>query len=285
MMVSESNERFAKSLALILLIPSLILTSPAFAEEVLKIGGTGCALGSMELAAKGFEKSNQGIKVIVFHPSLGSSGGIKAVLTGVIGIGLSGRPLKEEERELGLSSIIYAKTPLIFVTKKDVNIQGVSTGEIVKIYRGETGTWPDGRRIRLVLRPRTEADTLIVKKISPEMNDAVDSALSRKGMSVAMTDQECLDLLENAPGGFGFTTLTQTLTEKRPLKILSLNGVPPCIKTVTDGSYPLYKELYWVTKTKPSALAQKFIDFVRSSEGRKILEESGNLVMMGKSGQ
>lgn len=275
----EFEKRFMRILLLGLVVTNLLLNSTVLGEEVLKIGGTGTALGSMQLFAKAFEKSHPGIKVEIILQSLGSSGGIKAVSKGAIAIGLSARPLKEEERKMNLTSVEYAKTPFILVTRKDVNISGLSTEEIIKIYRAETVTWPGGELIRLILRPVTETDTLLVKKISPELNSAVDIAFSRKGVMIAMTDQECLDIIEKTPGGFGFGTLTQVLAEKRPLKILSFNGIHPSIKTLTNGSYPLFKSLYIVTKKEPSVPVRKFIDSFRSPEGRKILEESGNLII------
>ena len=285
MMLPEFPKRFTKILLFIPLITSSMLSPPAFAGEVLKMGGTGCTLGSMGLVARAFEKSNRGTKVEVISQSLGSSGGIKAVSKGSIDIGLSSGPITDKEKKMGLSAIEYAKTPLIFVTRKDVNVSGLSTGELVKIFRGETKTWPDGKRIRPILRLSTETDTQLVKEISLEMRNALDIVLSRKGMSIAMTDQECLNLVETTPGGLGFATLTQTLSEKHSLRILSFNGLTPSIKTLADGSYPFSKSLYFVTKTEPSVLVQNFIDFVRSPQGRNILEESGNLVVIGRSGE
>jgi phosphate transport system substrate-binding protein len=268
-----------------LVITSFSLHSTTLAEEVLKIGGTGTALGSMQLLVKAFEKSYPSINVMVILPSIGSGGAIKAASKGAIDIGLSARPIKDEERKLGLSAIEYAKTPFILVVRKDVNISGLSTDEIIKIYRGEKETWPGGERIRLVLRQATDADTILVKKISSEMSDAVDMAYSRQGMMMALTDQDCVDIIEKTPGGLGFSTLTQIVSEKRPLKVLSFNGVTPSTKTLANGSYPLFKSLYMVTKIEPSVPVQKFIDFVRSLGGRKILEESGNVPMKGKPGK
>lgn len=283
-MATEFYKKFKGILLLLPLITSFILSSAAFAEEALKMGGTGCAQGSMELVAKAFGKSNPGTKVEMILQSLGSGGGIKAVSKGAIDIGLSARLINDEEKKMGLSAIEYAKTPLIFVTKKDVKISGLSTGELVKIFGGATATWPGGERIRLVLRPATETDILLVRKISSEMSKAVDTALSRQGMAIAMTDRECADIIEKAPGGFGIITLTQIISEKRPFKILSFNGLTPSPKALKDGSYPLFKSLYLITKTEPSVWVRKFIDFVRSSEGRKILEESGNLVVIDRFG-
>jgi phosphate transport system substrate-binding protein len=285
MMLPEFQKTLVRILLLGLVITSFSLHSTTLAEEVLKIGGTGTALGSMQLLIKAFEKSYPGIKVMMILPSIGSEGAIRAVSKGAIDIGLSARPIKDEERKLGLSAIEYARTPFILATKKDVNISGLSTDEIIKIYRGEKETWPGGERIRLVLRLATDTDSLLVKKISPEMSNALDATLSRQGMTIALTDQDCVDIIEKTPGGLGFTTLTQIVSEKRPLKILSFNGATPSTKTLANGSYPLFKSLYMVTKTEPSVLVQKFIDFVRSPGGRKILEESGNVPMIGKPGK
>jgi phosphate transport system substrate-binding protein len=74
----------------------------------------------------------------------------------------------------------------------------------------------------------------------------------------------------------------QIISEKRTLKILSFNGVTPSLKTLADGSYPLFRELYFVTKTESSGPVRKFIDFSGSSSGRSIMEEVGTLVTMGR---
>ncbi len=281
-MLSEFQKRFMKIVSWVPLILIILLSPPVFAEEVLRLGGTGSALGSMQEVAKAFEKANQGIKVMLILPSLGTSGGIKAVSKGAIDLGLSSRPLKEEEAKLGSKAILFSRSPLVFVTRLDVAVTGLSTKEIIKIYRAETLTWRDGKRIRPIMRPKTETDFLLVKQISPEVSQALDIALSKEGLPMAMTDQDCLEMLEKTPGGFAVSTMGQIISEKRPLKILAFNGVTPSIKTIADGSYPLFRELYLLTKTEPSGPVRKFIDFAGSSPGRKIMEEAGNLVLMGQ---
>jgi phosphate transport system substrate-binding protein len=128
-------------------------------------------------------------------------------------------------------------------------------------------------------------DILLIKKISPDMSKAVETALSRQGMTMALTDQDCVEMIGKNPGGFGVTTLTQILSEKHPLKILSFNGVIPSVQTLENRSYPIYKSLYLVTKSDLSGLASKYIAFVRSLYAKKILEESGNGVVLGKPGE
>jgi phosphate transport system substrate-binding protein len=130
----------------------------------------------------------------------------------------------------------------------------------------------------LVLRPESEIDTVILKQISPEMNEAVKTALSRRGMIMAMTNQESDDLVETITGSLGVSTLSQIISEKRSSKIISFNGVTPSVRTPADGTYPFVKPFYMVTPSMTSAPVQRFIDFVRSPTGRQILLENGHWV-------
>src|SRR3990172_8918567 len=82
-------------------------------KDVLKIGGTGSAIGTMQEMAKAFRKKFPDVE-FVFVPHLGTRGGIKAVLDGAIDIGLSGRSLNEAERKQGGRGFEYARSPVIF---------------------------------------------------------------------------------------------------------------------------------------------------------------------------
>jgi len=276
----KKYQKILSKILLIIAIYSFILPSTAFAQHTIKIGGTGCALGAIKIISKDFEKAYPDIKVIVL-PSIGSDGAIRAISNGAIDIGLCGRPLKENETKLGLKVIEYAKTPFIFVANKDVNISDTDTSDIIKIYKGEKQKWFDGRRIRLILRPNEEADTLILRKISSEVNNAVDISKSRLGMQVALTDQENADKIESIPGAFGTFTLTQFIAEKRSgIKILSFNGVTPNTENLTNGSYNLSKQFLIVINKDSSALVHKFINFIKTQQGKDILENTGNLVIL-----
>jgi phosphate transport system substrate-binding protein len=98
-------------------------------------------------------------------------------------------------------------------------------------------------------------------------------------MQIALTSQDCANSVERVPGALGFSTLTLVKSEKRPLKVLSFNGVTPDLKTIADNSYPFSELLYLVTKDAPTGLIKQFVDFVLSPEGRKILKQTGNLAI------
>lgn len=270
-----------------LCLVGFIFTQLALASEnaptdnKIRIGGTGSAIATMQILAKAFIKSHPGV-IIETVPSLGSGGGIKAMRSGIIDLAISGRALKPTERTEGVLATEYARTPFVFVVSTHNNASAITTKELVNIYKGETRVWPDGKTMRLVLRPEVESDTDIVKSISPEMNLAVKSALAREGMIMAITDQDSADNIENIPGAIGTLTLAQVVSERRALKPLTLNGLTPSIDAMTEGKYPYFKSMYMVSSAKPNPLTQAFIAFVRSPAGRKILEENGQRAMSDK---
>lgn len=265
------------ALCLCLLLLGFIFPAAGYAEKQLKIGGVGSSLGTMKLLAAAFEKKHPGVKCTILS-SLGTSGSIKAVAKGAIDIGIGGRPMNLEELKLGLHIIDYAATPLVFVTQEVNRKNDLSREELISILSGEMQTWPDGQRIRMILRPATDSESIVLKTVSPEIGKALYSAMANKVMQVALTSQECADSAERVPGSLAYSTLTLLKAEKRKLKILSFNGITPDLKTIADGSYPFTERLYLITKVKPSGIIKQFVDFILDGEGRKILQQTGNLV-------
>lgn len=248
----------------------------ASAAEVIKVGGTGSALATLRAIADIFEKENPGVKVVVL-PSLGSTGGIKAVLKGALDVAVSGRELNDGEKKEGARQEEYAKSPFVFVTNKQ-NISNLTNEEVVRIYEGSKTTWPDGKRIRLVLRPEKDASVAILMGISSEIKGAVEKANKRPGMIVAVTDQECAETLQKTPDSFGILTLDQIISEKLSLNVLSLEGIKPSVKALAKGSYKVYKPYYIVTADKTSETAKKFISYLFTAKGGKILVKNGYFV-------
>jgi phosphate transport system substrate-binding protein len=266
----------------VFLVVSLLLNfcvAPvACAEEVIRIGGVGGALGTMRILASAFQKSHPEIKVVVLA-SIGTRGALKAVPDGVIDIGLLGMSSKDEGLISGETVTKYARTPFIFVTGRPIEKKGLTLEEVARIYRGDTRRWPGGERIRTILRRPDESDNLILEALSPGIKMALERSFSRPGLLFAITDQDNLDIIEKTPGALGYTTLAQVIAEKRRVKVFSLNGVMPSAGTLVNGSYPVSKTFAMMTRQEPSGKVLKFINFVKSEEGSKILKENGNMVI------
>ncbi len=251
----------------------LLVSGPRSAvAETIRISGTDGAIGTMRILGEAFRKTNPGIRVEIL-PGMGSSGSIRAVLAGRLDIGLNGRTLSGEERAQGVMETRYARTPFVFGVNSTLKMTGLTLEGLAAIYAGKRD-WENGKRIRLVLRPQADSDIAVLKSMSPAMSAAVDIALRRKGMIMATTDQDAVDIIESVPGAFGGTTLSLVLSEKHGLRIISLDGITPSVRTMADRSYPYSKTFFMVTRKNLPASVRRFIDFVRSPAGAAILAKN-----------
>ncbi|MBI4681879.1 MAG: substrate-binding domain-containing protein [Nitrospirae bacterium] len=265
----------SSAVVLCLMLTSIYLYASDM-KGTIKIGGTGTALGSFKELGEAFKKIHPDVNIVIL-PSLGSGGGIMAVNEGALDIGLSSRPLKDAEIRQGAVSVEYARTPFVFATALKIEGTNFTLKDIAKIFSGETKNWPDGTPIRLVLRPESDMDTIILKGMSPEMDKSVRKSLSQEGMMVAATDQEGADTMEKVRGAIGTSTLAQIISEKRHLNTIRLSGVMPDMKNLADGSYKYYKTLFIVTGPKSGPVTKSFIEFINSKEGKAILTKTGHL--------
>lgn len=244
----------------------------------LKIGGTGSGLGTMRQLGDAFHKRFPSTQVKV-HPSVGSTGGIRAVIAGKLDIGISARPLKADEAGQGIKELPYAKTPFVFAVHKKLSQSNLDVNEAIGIYDGSLSRWKDGSTIRVILRPETESDTLLLQQFIPGMDVAMEKAYKRRGLPLGVTDQDTADNIQKVAGAVGPSTLALILGENRPLKALALNNVPATVENMANGTYPMAKTLTLITATNPSKEVQNFIDFIRSPEGSAILRRTGHLVL------
>lgn len=92
--------RISKSrLAIVVFFGCALATGPSAAQDTLRVGGTGSAIGMLQQVGAEFTAAT-GIKIDVVH-SLGSSGAIRAVVDGMLDIAVSARPLKADEAAAG----------------------------------------------------------------------------------------------------------------------------------------------------------------------------------------
>jgi phosphate transport system substrate-binding protein len=262
--------------ALLALACAVALPFAAAAQQPVRVGGTGSAVAAMTRLGDAAAAEDAGVRVRVL-PSLGSTGAIRAVADGALEVGLSGRALREEERALGLASREVARTPFVFAVGPRVTASGLTTGELVAIYRGKRIAWPDGLRIRPVLRPLSDADTDLLRAISTEVAAAVDAAAARPGMLLAVTNTECNEMIARSPGAIGPTTLLQIFSESHPIRPLPWNGVEPTLENLSSGRYPLVKSIHLVYRVPASAGVRRFLAFLGSPRGRQLLRDLGAL--------
>lgn len=248
--------------------------SHSAAAETVRAGGTGAATEMLKRLGAAFAASDE-VKIEVV-PSLGTSGALRAVADGALDIAVAGRSLRPEETAQGLREVFVVRSPFGLATSRP-NPDGMKASEIAKTFASPGARWTDGTPIRLILRPKSDSDTPLLASLFPGMGKAIDEARRRPDVPTGATDQDNADLAESIPGSLAGAALTQVALEKRNLRFVSIDGVPPTVENLERGTYPYAKVMRLVTSAARSPAAARFIAFLASAEGKRLLRDANAL--------
>lgn len=256
---------------------SLLAAFEASAQP-LKVAGTGGAMGMVERVATEFATAT-GTQIEIIA-GLGSSGAIAATADGAVDLAVSARDLKPEETARGVTAVLFARTPLVFVTSHR-EPGSVKSADVAGIFSAANPQWPDGSPIRVILRTKSDTDSAIIAQLFPGMAEAIEAARQRPDVPVAPTDQDNATLAETLQGSFVQAGLSQILTEKRNLRLVRIDGVEATLENLENGTYPYEKPFYLVYSATTGAAAESLLGFLRSEKGRNLLRDAGMLPVEG----
>ena len=250
---------------------ALGLSCAAFASasaETVQVGGTGMGLGFMQAAGKRFEATRPGTTVEVL-PSLGSSGGVKALAAKAIDVAIIASLPTTEQTALGLKAGVCFKTALVLATSRP-DSPAITRAQLPTIFADPNAAWPDGEPLKIILRGRAGSENAYLIRAVPGMESALDAAYKRGGIPIGSTDQENVELANRTAGSLAVTTLLQIRAEQLSLRPLPLDGTTASVQTLATGAYPFPLDLCLLVRDDSAAAAKALIAFMRSPEGEKV---------------
>ena len=186
------------------------------------------------------------------------------------------RSLTEAERSEGLREYPLGRTPLVFVASKEHVAEGITTADLIDVFTGARQSWPNGARLRLMIRPPQDSDTLVLKAASARLREALLAAEARTGLYMPITDDEAFQYLERVPGAFGITSLAMLTTSgSTTLEPLRLDGHAPTLDALQSGSYKLSQPVVLVLGPNSPPGARDFVAFATSESAKPLLRRSG----------
>jgi len=243
----------------------------------LTMGGTGWSIAIMRAAARAFMASQPDITISI-PDSVGSSGGIRALLAGTFAASFAARPLKPSEAAQGTKARPILKTPFVLaVSSKLGDDLNVSTSDIYDIYGRRLASWPDGTPIRPVVRQEDDTDSRVLVQHFPGIAPTLERARAARGRILVYTDQEAMSYAERVPGALITTTLMAIRAENRSLNPIALNGIIPSPDTLSAGTYPMAITLQLVTADASPPEIDPFLQFLETPEARDLIRRNGAL--------
>ena len=246
----------------------------AVAADSIVIKGSTTVLPIAQAVLEAYMKENKGVQISL---SGGGSGeGIKALIDQSTDIADSSREIKKEEIELAESKGVKPVTHVIAydaimpVVNPKNNVQGLSIDQLSQIYQGKITNWKEvgGADLKIVVISRDSSsgtfdswDNFVMKKarVAPTAqmlasNGAVVTAVSKNKYAIGYL-------------GMGYVN--------KSVKGLKVNGVMASAQTALSRQYPMSRELYMYTNGEPKGEVAKFIAFVKSPKGQKIVKKEG----------
>lgn len=249
------------------------------ADGAIHLAGTGTWLPLARALAAAYEEQHPDRSVTV-HQSIGSRGGRRAMADGVIDVGLVSHP-EGHLPELSCCDVIpTVLAAVVFAVHPSVTETSLRQDQIVDVFSGRMKNWREGQAIVPLYRERRDSSTRIAGKAIPGFTDAVQRARASRQFLTLITDVDMERALVSTTGGVGLFDLGVIVLKRIPLRPLALDGVEPSAATLADRSYPLRRVLSLVVSREPNPATLDFLEFVRSPEGRAIIEDGGGYVAL-----
>jgi len=198
----------------------------------------------------------------------GSSAGVMSAKTNTADIGMSSRNLKDDETKLW--SVEIARDGLAVIVHPSNPIQNLTLKQVRYIYSGVISNWNQlggiNKEIHVITREegsgtRSAFEGLVMNKIDINPRSIVQDS-----------NGTVRQLVGDDAYAIGYLSLG-LLNDK--VKAVELDGVKATRENVINGSYNLSRPFLFITSVEPKGDVKKFIDFVLSEEGKRMLDAEG----------
>lgn len=210
---------------------------------------------------KRFEKMNPGVQVDV--QSGGSSRGVNDARLGMADIGMASRALNPDEQSLksftigldGISIILHRSNP----------VQALTDAQVIGIYTGAIKNWKEvgGRDQAITVVNKAEGRSTLELFLH---HFQLKNSQIKASVVIGDNVQGIKTVIGNS-GAIAYVsigTAEYEFNHNAPIKLLPMAGVSATTDNVKNHTFPLMRPLNLVTKTEPTGLAKRFIDFARS---------------------
>jgi phosphate transport system substrate-binding protein len=219
--------------------------------------------------------------IVIFVSTGGSGFGVKSAIDGTFDLGLVAREIKDEEKaeledgqtyQIGSDVLTIAVNPNNPITSVKPDI---TREELKDIFAGEITKWNQ-------LDPALPDQDIIVavRDLGGGASEVFDNAVM-KGTPISKDAQQIPSMgalagkvIENEMA-IGYVSSGLVNQNEDKLTALSIDGIAPTLENIKSGEYDIGRPLLIITKSKPTAKQQAFLDYLMSDEGFAVVEELG----------
>lgn len=220
----------------------------------------------------------------------GSGVGIAALERGAVDIATASRNIKEKEAEAVVENtgkkpveFIVAFDALALYVNKNNPLDSITLSDLARIY-GDSNRVSRWNEINIAI-PQVKNDKII--RISRQSSSGTyeffrEKVLHKKDFSLGSCDmngsKEVVELVGSTRTAIGYSGMGYATNAIKMLKLMKKEGdtaYAPTVENTLSKRYPLARSLQMYTLGQPEGHIKKFLDWVHSAEGQKLVAENG----------
>lgn len=245
-----------------------------YAVERITIKGSDTMVILAQRWAERYMEHSRGVSIQVTGG--GSGTGIAALINGTTDICNASRPITPEEalklrERYGVSGVqvTVARDGLMVYLNKSNPVENLTLEQLRGIYTGVITNWSEvgGPDHKIIVYGRENNSGTYAYFLEEVLQG---KAFSSSVQSLPGTSAVVHAIAKDKYGvGYGGTAYAAGI------KAAMIEGVSPTKENVAARSYPLGRDLYIYMRFQPSGKTKRFIDWVLSPEGQKIVRDVG----------
>src|SRR5437588_12629033 len=257
------------------LISILSLMGSAYADRLVIKGSDTLGAKLVPQLAEQFKAEHPGTTFDI--AAEGSTTGIAAIIDGTAEIGMSSRRAKSSEvgaaaaKGRNMKPIIVAYDGIAVIVNSGNPVKTLTKKQVEQIFTGEVSDWSaiggSGGSISIYTRNTSSGTYSEFKELAMKKRDYAGSSQKMAG-----NEQIAAEVGKN-PNGVGYVGMGYT--KASGVKVVSIDGVVPSVKSVQDHSYAYWRPTFYYTNGEPSGLAKQFLDYTIGGAGQKVVAQVG----------
>jgi len=214
---------------------------------------------------------------IVVHVGGGGTGaGVVALVDSRADLATGSRPLlpsevqrlNERHASLGVSFRCARDGVSVYLNPANV-VRDIDLPHLKELFAGRIVNWREvgglDARVQVLRRPPNSGTHQLFRELVLDEEDYTPEA------TILPTTSAVVDAVRHDPAAVGYGGLAFAPDLAR----CAVGGRPPTPANVRNGAYPLARYLFLHAVRRPRGWPRRFVDFVFSDEGQRIVEEVG----------
>ena len=261
-----------------------LLSSMAVAGwTVITVAGSDTLVLLGQRWAEEYNKKNR--EVLIQVTGGGSVAGIQALMNGTADICEASRDLNDSElklaREKGISpyQVPVALDGVAIYLNTENPVRELSFEQLRGIYTGKVTNWSEvgGKDAQIVTYGReSTSGTFYFFREHVLNGSSYSTGVQRLPGTGAVVNAVDKDIDGIGYGGLSWASGVKYAAVKLSDSVVA---VVPDKKSITDGSYPISRELYWFFNGEPKAKIREFVEWALSDVGQELAEKLGYVAL------